>query len=852
MQRINAARSTLVLPAVILLLACLFAHLAAQPGTGRAALPVGGPPTATPACGPPALSPWQPAQPLPTAVRLPAVASDGRYAYAAGGLGGGSDQFVRYDPPTDTWQTLPPLPTPVTGATLLFAPSTGKLYLFGGSSGSTVGTSTQIYDPATARWSAGAVLPAPRSVMSGGVWQGKLYLAAGADTLRFTPQVQLWAYDPLTDSWDTTLPALPGATMGAVGAVVGGHLLIAGGADSNANPLSSLYDYDLTTRHWRSRAALPQAVYGAGGALPGAELWVVGGGTPFVAGAGPARWTDRPQGVLGTTQLYDPAQDSWRSGPALTSPRALLGGTAIGTVVLAVGGFVDSTDQATVERTDAPPGIPCPTATPTPTVTGTPPTATATPSPTATLCGNWGSIDPWAISSTLPPPLAGAAVTTDGSALYSAGGETFAHERGIAQVARYDPPTDTWTLRASLPISSSYAALVYAPNVQRFYYFGGIAYSYAYGYTQVYNPTPNTWQAGVDMPDWRAFVSGIYTAGRIYVVGGSSSAGFAPHDNLWVYDPLAGTWDTSLPPIPVSTMGAASGVIQGQLYVAGGATQAQQAQGGLYDYDIAARTWYTRTPMLQPVYEPAGVVLGGRLWVIGGASLNGVQRADTPAGVTTVQIYDPLTDSWSWGPSLTGGRSHSGATVIGNQVLVFGGGDATFSDTLEMTTFHPGLACPSATATATLPPTGTPTDTATPSATITATGSATPTRSTTATPLPTTTGLPHTGTPTLTAAPPSATAVPPTRPPSATATPCAIQFSDVTDPRAYYYAGVYYLACRGVVSGYADGTFQPFALTTRGQMTKIVTLAFGLAAATPPTGGTFADVVPANRFYGLI
>ena len=45
------------------------------------------------------------------------------------------------------------------------------------------------------------------------------------------------------------------------------------------------------------------------------------------------------------------------------------------------------------------------------------------------------------------------------------------------------------------------------------------------------------------------------------------------------------------------------------------------------------------------------------------------------------------------------------------------------------------------------------------------------------------------------------------------------------DPTAYYYTPVYYLACRGVVGGYADGTFRPFNNTTRGQMAKIVVLA---------------------------
>ncbi len=72
------------------------------------------------------------------------------------------------------------------------------------------------------------------------------------------------------------------------------------------------------------------------------------------------------------------------------------------------------------------------------------------------------------------------------------------------------------------------------------------------------------------------------------------------------------------------------------------------------------------------------------------------------------------------------------------------------------------------------------------------------------------------------------------------------------DPSAYYYGGVYVLACRGVISGYADGTFQPFHNTTRAQMTKIVTLAFNLPLVPPPAEGTFADVAPGSTFYQLI
>ncbi len=168
-----------------------------------------------------------------------------------------------------------------------------------------------------------------------------------------------------------------------------------------------------------------------------------------------------------------------------------------------------------------------------------------------------------------------------------------------------------------------------------------------------------------------------------------------------------------------------------------------------------------------------------------------------------------------------------------------------------------------ATTTATLTVTVAPSSTATPTVTVALSSTAIPTTTVLpsstagATVLPSATGVP---TGTLTATGTSVPTVISTPPPGATATgtvgatatSCPIRFSDVTDLTAYYYQGVYYLACHGVISGYADGTYKPFNNTTRAQMTKIVTLAFNMALVPPPTVGTFTDVTSDNVFYQLI
>jgi hypothetical protein len=75
-------------------------------------------------------------------------------------------------------------------------------------------------------------------------------------------------------------------------------------------------------------------------------------------------------------------------------------------------------------------------------------------------------------------------------------------------------------------------------------------------------------------------------------------------------------------------------------------------------------------------------------------------------------------------------------------------------------------------------------------------------------------------------------------------------FIDV-QPGDYFYAAVGYLAARGIISGYADGTFRPSTPATRGQLAKIVVLGEGWPPDT--SGGPhFRDVPPGYVFYPAI
>jgi hypothetical protein len=93
--------------------------------------------------------------------------------------------------------------------------------------------------------------------------------------------------------------------------------------------------------------------------------------------------------------------------------------------------------------------------------------------------------------------------------------------------------------------------------------------------------------------------------------------------------------------------------------------------------------------------------------------------------------------------------------------------------------------------------------------------------------------------------------VPTSTPGGATPTPtaCTLSFDDVP-PEHTFYNEIRCLACRGVLGGYADGTFRPGNDITRGQISKVVSNAAGFTE--PVSGQTFEDVPPSNTFYEWI
>jgi hypothetical protein len=182
----------------------------------------------------PATNTWATLPPMPTARRDLAAATapcprhDGLCVYAIGGSTNGGTRAVNtveaYSPATNTWATLPSLPTARLDLAAATAPCPRArnrtcVYAVGGSTngGISAVNTVEAYSPATNTWATLPSLPTARSSLAGaaapcpGVRHRTCVYAIGGTTNSITSAVNtVEAYSPATNTW-ATLPSLPTA-----------------------------------------------------------------------------------------------------------------------------------------------------------------------------------------------------------------------------------------------------------------------------------------------------------------------------------------------------------------------------------------------------------------------------------------------------------------------------------------------------------------------------------------------------------------------------------------------------------------------------------------------------------------
>jgi N-acetylneuraminic acid mutarotase len=182
--------------------------------------------------------------------------------------------------------------------------------------------------------------------------------------------------------------------------------------------------------------------------------------------------------------------------------------------------------------------------------------------------------------------------------------------------------------------------------------------------TIAYDTATRTWAERAPMPGPRDHAAVAASGDLVYVSGGGEIARPAAYANLWAYDPAADSW-TDLAPMPGRRWQHAMVALDGVLYVVGGLIDGAADHTRTWAYDIATNTWRTDLDRLPTAREHlAAVVAGGRIVALGG-------RMGT--NLPTVEIYDPVTDSWAPGPDMSTPRGGFAAATLADGIHVTGG-----------------------------------------------------------------------------------------------------------------------------------------------------------------------------------
>jgi N-acetylneuraminic acid mutarotase len=252
-----------------------------------------------------AIDTWTKKKNMPQPTDQAAVAEYHGKIYLFGGavqpVANGPNQFPtsdawEYDPATDSWKALAPMPTARLGA--VAAEMGGKIYVIGGASVhpgaklASIGLGTphrsldanEAYDPATNKWETHSPLPTARNHAAVGVVNGKIYVIGGrlgaADVTEGSNADVVEQFDPEKDSWGALGLRMPIARSGMGWATYQNRIYVAGGEILDAHMFAAIRAveaFDPATNQWSSLLTMPTARHGVNVAVVGNRLYVIGG-----------------------------------------------------------------------------------------------------------------------------------------------------------------------------------------------------------------------------------------------------------------------------------------------------------------------------------------------------------------------------------------------------------------------------------------------------------------------------------------------------------------------------------------------------------------------------------------------
>lgn len=248
---------------------------------------------------------------------------------------------------------------------------------------------------------------------------------------------------------------------------------------------------------------------------------------------------------------------------------------------------------------------------------------------------------------------------------------------GIKTTAIFDPTTETWTKAADMHYQRWYPSLLQLADGRYLVLSGNSTDANHWSDTpEIYDPSTDTWTV----------LTGVKTSGIheeeypfTYLMPNGKVFAMGPEeDHSYVLDVDA----KSLTSIGSSGVLNGSSVMYrpGKILYSGGAasvtdTTPAQSNTSVIDLNAASPKWRATAPMNKPrVYHTLTMLADGKVLAVGGGYTSDQYQVTT--GELSSEIWDPATEKWTLGPSMSAARTYHSTAVLmpDGRVLVAGGG----------------------------------------------------------------------------------------------------------------------------------------------------------------------------------
>ena len=172
--------------------------------------------------------------------------------------------------------------------------------------------------------------------------------------------------------------------------------------------------------------------------------------------------------------------------------------------------------------------------------------------------------------------------------------------------------------------------------------------------------TDFNWVSRADIPTSRGTAGSAVVNGKIYVIGGANPSAVATVEE---YNPALNSW-ASKANMPTARSGLVCSVVNDKIYAIGGSEGMKTVEM----YNPSNNTWTTKRNMLVSRRWHASAVYNNKIYVFGG---------DGGGVLNSVEEYDTILDTWTLKASMPTGRYGLSAVIMNNKIYLIGGSPST-------------------------------------------------------------------------------------------------------------------------------------------------------------------------------